>query len=83
MQHWEDLNVPYPNVSENRKKKFDHQSPEIGLEIKTNNPRALEKAIHGILELKGQKVETSGKGSEWFLTSPTEVAGIYTILNSI
>ena len=66
-----------------QKEKFDHQSPEIGLEIKTNNPRALEKAIHAILELKGQQVETSGKGSEWFLTSPTEVAGIYTILNSI
>ena len=66
-----------------QKEKFDHQSPEVGLEIKTNNPRALEKAIHAILELKGQQVETSGKGSEWFLTSPTEVVGIYTILNSI
>ena len=66
-----------------QKDKFDHQNPEIGLEIKTNNPRALEKAIHAILELKGQRVETSGGGSEWFLTSPTEVAGIYTILNSI
>ena len=66
-----------------QKEKFDHQNPEIGLEIKTNNPRALEKAIHAILELKGQQVETSGKGSEWFLTSPTEVVGIYTILNSI
>ena len=66
-----------------QKEKFDHQNPEIGLEIKTNNPRALEKAIHAILELKGQRIETSGKGTEWFLTSPTEVAGIYTILNSI
>lgn len=66
-----------------QKEKFDHQIPEIGLEIKTNNPRALEKAIHAILELKGQRVETSGKGNEWFLTSPTEVVGIYTILNSI
>lgn len=66
-----------------QKEKFDHQSPEIGLAIKTNNPSALEKAIHAILELKGQQVETSGKDSEWFLTSPTEVAGIYTILNSI
>lgn len=66
-----------------QKEKFDHQNPEIGLKIKTNNPRALEKAIHAILELKGQQVETSGKGSEWFLTSPTEVVGIYTILNSI
>ena len=66
-----------------QKEKFDHQTPQIGLEIKTNSPRTLEKAIHAILELKGQRIETSGKGNEWFLTSPTEVAGICTILNSI
>ena len=72
-----------PKRVREQKEKFDHQNPKIGLEIKTNNPRALEKAIHAILELKGQQVETSGRGNEWFLTSPTEVAGIYTILNSI
>lgn len=60
-----------------------YESPEIGLIIQTNTPRELEKVIHGILEMKGRRVETSGNGKEWFMTSPTEVAGIYTILNSI
>ncbi len=60
-----------------------YESPEIGLIIQTNTPRELEKMIHGILEMKGRRVDTSGNGKEWFMTSPTEVAGIYTILNSI
>ena len=60
-----------------------YENPEIGLEILADNPRALEKAIHAVLEMKDRKIDTSGNGNEWFLTSPTEVAGIYTLINGI
>ena len=43
-----------------------YEKPEIGLEIRTDNPRCLETAIHAILELKGRKIDTDG-GNEWFL----------------
>ncbi len=60
-----------------------YEEPEIGLEIRTDNPRCLEKAIHAILELKGRKIDTSGKGNEWFLTSPNEVMVLQTLINGI
>ena len=59
-----------------------YEKPEIGLEIRTDNPRCLEKAIHAILELKGRKMDTDG-GNEWFLTSPNEVMVIQTLINGI
>ena len=60
-----------------------YEEPEIGLKIRTDNPRCLEKAIHAILELKGRKINTSGGGNEWFLTSPNEVMVIQTLINGI
>lgn len=60
-----------------------YEDPQIGLEIQTDNPRCLERAIHAILELKGKKMDTSGKSDEWFFTSPNEVMMIYTIINGI
>ena len=60
-----------------------YEDPEIGLTIRTDNPRALEIAIHGILGLKDRRIGTSGNRKEWFLTSPTEIAGIYTIVSKI
>ena len=60
-----------------------YEEPEIGLEIRTDNPRALEKAIHAVLELKGKRIETSGNGNEWFMTSPNEVMVIATVVNGI
>lgn len=60
-----------------------YEKPEIGLEIRTDNPRCLEKAIHAILELKDRKIDTSGKANEWFLTSPNEVMIIYILINGI
>ena len=59
-----------------------YEKPEIGLEIRTDNPRCFEKAIHAILELKGRKMDTDG-GNEWFLTSPNEVMVIQTLINGI
>jgi hypothetical protein len=60
-----------------------YEKPEIGLKIRTDNPRCLEKAIHAILELKGRKIDTDGGGNEWFLTSPTEVMIIQILINGI
>ena len=60
-----------------------YEKPEIGLEIRTDNPRCLEKAIHAILELKGRKIDTDGGGNEWFFTSPNEVMIIQILINGI
>lgn len=60
-----------------------YEEPEIGLEIRTDNPRCLERAIHAILELKGKKIDTGSKANEWFLTSPNEVMVIQTLINGI
>ena len=60
-----------------------YEEPEIGLEIRSDNPRCLERAIHAILELKGKKMDTSNKANEWFLTSPNEVMVIHTLINGI
>ena len=60
-----------------------YEKPEIGLEIRTDNPRCLETAIHAILELKGRKIDTDGGGNEWFFTSPNEVMMIYILINGI
>ena len=60
-----------------------YEDPEIGLEIRTDNPHCLERAIHAVLELKGRKIDTSGGGNEWFLTSPNEVMMIQILINGI
>jgi hypothetical protein len=49
--------------------------PVLSVEIKTNNCRALERAIQSILETRGQKI--NGAGTEWFKTTRDEVIAIY------
>jgi hypothetical protein len=49
--------------------------PVLLVEIKTNDCRALEKAMHGILQARGYKV--SGGGAEWFLAGVEDVLDIY------
>jgi hypothetical protein len=49
--------------------------PVLSLEIKTNNCRALERAIQSILETRGQKID--GAGTEWFKTTRDEIRAIY------
>ncbi|MGA8989597.1 MAG: GIY-YIG nuclease family protein [Rhodoplanes sp.] len=49
--------------------------PALVIEIKTNACRALERAMHGILETRGRKV--SGGGTEWFKTTRDELMEIY------
>lgn len=54
--------------------------PVLLLEIKGPSCRALEKAIHGILETRGKKVV--GGGDEWFKTTPEEVFELYKFITN-
>lgn len=49
--------------------------PVLHIEIKTNDCRALERAIHAVLRVRGQKV--FGGGDEWFKATRDEVVSIY------
>lgn len=49
--------------------------PVLYLEIKTDNCRALERAIQATLEARGKKIV--GGGAEWFITSRDEIEAIY------
>ncbi len=52
------------------------ESPKIGLHIKTDRPKEIERIIHGILKVRRKHIEEA-PGREWFLTSPNEVEEIY------
>lgn len=49
--------------------------PVLLLHIRTHDCRALERALHGMLRLKGRKIE--GAGAEWFLATRDEVIAAY------
>jgi T5orf172 domain len=49
--------------------------PVLFVEIRTNQCRAIERAIHATLESRERKI--SGGGAEWFKTSRDEVLAIY------
>ncbi len=49
--------------------------PVLLVEIKSSACRALEKAIHGILETRGKKV--IGGGDEWFKATRDEILEVY------
>ncbi len=48
------------------------EKPHIALIVRTSQPLAWESALHGVLTLRGLRIENS-PGVEWFLTSPQEV----------
>lgn len=50
--------------------------PKIGLIIKTNELNLMETTIQNILRLQG-KQKRDAPGTEWFVTSPSEVEQIY------
>ena len=56
--------------------------PEIGLIIRTDNPSHIERLIHGILKALNRHIENA-PGTEWFLTNPNEVEGIYNNLQTL
>ena len=49
---------------------------KLGLHIKTDRPEEIERIIHGILKVRGKHI-SDAPGTEWFLTSPSEVEEIY------
>jgi hypothetical protein len=49
--------------------------PVLALIIRTDDCRSLEKALHGVLQVRGRKV--SGGGDEWFQTDSSELVQIY------
>jgi hypothetical protein len=53
--------------------------PVLLIEIKTNQCRALERAIQATLETRGRKI--AGAGAEWFKASLDEVVAIYKFIN--
>jgi len=57
------------------------EHPRIALNIRTDRASELEKAIHGILKVRGQYV-SDAPGNEWFLTSPDEVMEIFEWVSS-
>lgn len=52
------------------------EPPVVGLVIRTENAALAEKVIHGVLTLRGRRLDDSG-GSEWFVTSPEEIASVW------
>lgn len=58
------------------------EHPRIVLTFAHEKAGLLERALHAILELRGQKV--TGPGSEWFATNPAEIqAWVDVILSSV
>ncbi|MDE0468554.1 MAG: GIY-YIG nuclease family protein [Candidatus Poribacteria bacterium] len=53
--------------------------PKIGLHIKTGKEKKIERIIHDVLKLRGKHIEEA-PGTEWFLTSPSEVEEIYNFI---
>ncbi|MFY9894364.1 MAG: GIY-YIG nuclease family protein [Xanthobacteraceae bacterium] len=53
--------------------------PVLLVEIKSSACRALEKAIHGILETRGKKV--MGGGDEWFRATRDEILEVYRFIS--
>ena len=51
----------------------------IGLHIKTDKHEKIERVVHDILKIQGKHIEEA-PGTEWFLTSPSEVEGIYNFI---
>lgn len=54
--------------------------PLLLLEIRTADCRALERAIHGVLEARARKIV--GGGAEWFRTNRDEVLTIYRFIHN-
>lgn len=54
--------------------------PSLMLTVRTNDCRVLERVLHGIFRLRGQRV--LGAGREWFLATREEVVTAYESISS-
>lgn len=53
--------------------------PVLHIEIKTDDCRALERAIHAVLRVQGRKIV--GGGDEWFKVTKQEIVAIYEFIS--
>jgi hypothetical protein len=53
-----------------------HTRPIVGLVVRTDNARALEQLLHGLLRYAQVECGSAGTGTEWFLTSPSAIKTI-------
>jgi hypothetical protein len=51
------------------------ERPHLAIVVRTSNSIAWESALHGVLALRGLQIDDL-PGSEWFLTSPSEVLNL-------
>ena len=58
------------------------QAPIIALLIRTDRHNGLEKAIQGILTVRGQDIPDA-KGNSWFWTNPSEVVKVVFLVANI
>lgn len=56
------------------------ERPAIAVILRTTNPSAWEKALHGALSIRGLRIEDS-PGVEWFLTSPEEIVALIKVID--
>lgn len=52
------------------------ESPEVRLVLRTDDSESLEQMLHTVLRFRGRCI-SDVPGGVWFLTSPSEVEGIY------
>lgn len=57
-----------------------HSGIELLLVYYTDESRKWERAIHAILDVRGQKIE-GGLGQEWYRTSPDEIVAVINLIN--
>ena len=55
--------------------------PVVGLVILTDTPKATEKVIHSMLEMRGKRM-TDTPGQEWYATNPSEVEKIFELITT-
>jgi hypothetical protein len=58
------------------------ESPTLAIVLRTANAALLERLLHLVLAYWDRRDDTSGGGSEWFITNPEEILAIYDWLSS-
>lgn len=66
----ETIREPHTRINEKA------EEPKIGLHIKTNKHKNVERIIHDILKVRGKHIPEADR-TDWFRTSPSEVEEIY------
>lgn len=73
------LNELYTRIYQQVSTTLPAERLRVGLRIKTDKHEKIERVIHDILKVRGKHIEEA-PGTEWFLTSSSEVEGIYNFI---